>query len=225
MGATNTCMPAKSAKEFVRRVLRRVGWLAGLTVLLAGLAAGGAETKTLVFFGDSLTAGLGVDLAEAYPARIGEKLKQAALPWRVVNAGLSGETTSGGLRRLDWVLKQPVDLIVLELGGNDGLRGIAPELTRSNLQAMIDRVRTVRPTARIILAGMQIPPNLGPDYAAAFARIFPELAEKNHTGLIPFLLEGVGGVPELNQPDGIHPTPEGHRQVAETVWRVVQPYL
>ncbi len=181
--------------------------------------------KTLVFFGDSLTAGAGVDPTEAYPAVIGRKLAAASLPWRVVNAGLSGETTAGGLRRLAWVLRQPVDLIVLELGGNDGLRGLDPSLTRANLQAMIDRIHALRPQARIILAGMQVPPNLGPDYTRAFARLYPELAEKNHTGLIPFLLAGVGGMPELNQADGIHPTPAGHHQVAETVWPILLPYL
>ncbi|MFI5335242.1 MAG: arylesterase [Opitutales bacterium] len=224
--APTTPMPPKSAKQFVQRVGRRVGWLIGLAGLLTAPVAAATEApRTLVFLGDSLTAGAGVDPAEAYPAVVERKLQEAGRPWRVVNAGLSGETTAGGLRRLDWVLRQPVDLIVIELGGNDGLRGIAPELTRANLQAMIDRVRTVRPQAVIVLAGMQVPPNLGPDYTRAFARIFPELAARNHTGLIPFLLEGVGGVPELNQPDGIHPTAEGHRRVAETVWRVLLPLL
>jgi acyl-CoA thioesterase-1 len=197
-----------------------------LVLLLAVSLLPAAEpTKTLVFFGDSITAGAGLDPSEAYPAVIQKKLTETGRPWRVVNAGLSGETTSGGLRRLDWVLRQPVDLMVIELGGNDGLRGIAPSLTHSNLQAMIDRIRERRPNARIVLAGMQIPTNLGPEYTREFAHLYPDLAEHNHIMLIPFLLEGVGGVPELNQADGIHPTAEGHRKVAETVWAVLSPLL
>ena len=218
---STTLSPRKSAKEFVQRVLQLVGWLFGLSGLLAVFHVQAAESKTLVFFGDSLTAGAGVDPSEAYPAEIGRMLAAAGKPWRVVNAGLSGETTAGGLRRIDWVLRQPVDLIVLELGGNDGLRGIAPDVTRTNLQAIIDRIHATRPQAKIVLAGMQVPPNLGQEYTKAFANLFPELAARNHTGLIPFLLEGVGGIPELNQADGIHPTPEGHRKVAKTVWDVL----
>jgi acyl-CoA thioesterase-1 len=189
------------------------------------LSVTAAEPRTLVFFGDSLTAGYGVDPDEAYPALIEKKIEETGRPWRVVNAGLSGDTTAGGLRRLDWVLRQPVDLIVIELGANDGLRGLPPEMTRTNLQLMIDRVRARAPKAGIVLAGMQIPTNLGPQYTAAFAAIYPELAAKNHTGLIPFLLEGVGGRPELNQGDGMHPTAEGHEKVAETAWKVLLPLL
>ncbi len=186
-----------------------------------------AETKTLVFFGDSLTAGYGLDdpAAEAFPALIQKKIEAEHLPWHVVNAGLSGETTAGGRRRIDWILRQPVDLFVLELGGNDGLRGISPADTRANLQAIIDRVRGKYPAARIVLAGMQIPTNLGPDYTRAFGNVFPELAEKNHLPFIPFLLQGVGGHPELNQADGIHPTAAGHALVAENVWKILRPLL
>jgi acyl-CoA thioesterase-1 len=129
------------------------------------------------------------------------------------------------LRRLDWVLRQPVDIFVLELGGNDGLRGIASENSRSNLEAMITRIRAKYPHVAIVLAGMQLPTNLGPDYTRQFAAMFPELAEKHHTALIPFLLEGVGGVPGLNQADGIHPTAEGHKLLADTVWRTLQKLL
>ena len=180
----------------------------------------------MIFFGDSLTAGYGLDSPdEAFPAVIQRKIDDAGRPWRVVNAGLSGETTAGGLRRLDWVLRQPVDIFVLELGGNDGLRGIPVETSRSNLQAMIERIRTRFPNVSIVLAGMQIPTNLGPDYIHQFADMYPALAEKNHTLLIPFLLEGVGGVPSLNQADGIHPTAQGHQIVADTVWRTLQPLL
>ena len=188
--------------------------------LVTGLGA--VETKTVIFFGDSITAGNGLESDSAFPALIQRKLDAAGRPWRVVNAGLSGETTAGGLRRLDWILRQPVDIFVLELGGNDGLRGILLESSLSNLQTMIERIRAKYPPAIIVLAGMQIPTNLGPDYTRQFAAMYPELARKNHTVLIPFLLEGVGGVPSLNQADGIHPTAEGHKIVAETVWRTLQ---
>ncbi|HVU16394.1 MAG TPA: arylesterase [Candidatus Didemnitutus sp.] len=196
-------------------------------LLFAVIFAAGhaAETRTLVFFGDSLTAGLGVDPDEAFPALIQKKIEAAGKSWRVVNAGLSGETTAGGLRRLDWILRQPVDLIVVELGANDGLRGLKPEVTRANLQAIIDRIRTHDPKIRIVLAGMRVPTNLGPEYTASFAAIFPELATANKITLIPFLLEGVGGHPELNQGDGMHPTPAGHAKVADNVWTVLAPLL
>lgn len=192
-----------------------------------GLAAGlgAVETKTVIFFGDSLTAGYGVDPAEAYPALIQQKIDAAGRPWRVVNAGLSGETSAGGLRRLDWILRQRVDIFVLELGGNDGLRGIPPATTRANLAAMIKRIRARYPDVIVILAGMQMPSNMGPDYTRDFAAIYPEVARSGEALLIPFLLDGVGGVPSLNLPDGIHPTPEGHRIVADTVWLTLQPLL
>ncbi len=189
--------------------------------LVAGLGA--AEPKTLLFFGDSLTAGYGVEPDEAYPALIQRKLEQAGLPWHVVNAGLSGETTAGGLRRLDWILRQHVDIFVIELGGNDGLRGIAPELTRANLTAMIGRIRQRYPDVKLVVAGMQLPTNMGPEYTREFAAIFPEVARAGGAVLIPFLLDRVGGVPTLNQADGIHPTAEGHKIVADTVWRTLQP--
>ncbi len=191
--------------------------------LAAGLGA--AEPKTLVFFGDSLTAGLGVDPAEAYPALIQRKITGAGLPWRVVNAGLSGETTAGGLRRLDWILRQKADLFVIALGGNDGLRGIAPATTRSNLDQMIERLRHHSPDIKVVIAGMQLPTNLGPEYTRDFAAIFPEVARARGAGLIPFLLDRVGGVTNLNQADGIHPNAAGHQIVAETVWRALQPLL
>ncbi len=189
--------------------------------LVAGLGA--AEPKTVLFFGDSLTAGYGVEPDEAYPALIQRKIEQAGLPWRVVNAGLSGETTSGGLRRLDWILRQHVDIFVIELGGNDGLRGINPALTGSNLTAMIDRIRQRYPDVKLVLAGMQLPTNMGADYTREFAAIYPEVAKAGHAVLIPFLLDRVGGIPTLNQADGIHPTAEGHQIVADTVWRTLQP--
>ncbi len=209
-------LPPKRKSQTWRTVVLSL-WLA------AGLGA--AETKTILFFGDSITAGYGVDPDEAYPALIQRKLNDAGLPWKVVNAGLSGETTSGGLRRLDWILRQRVDIFVIELGGNDGLRGIAPATTRSNLEHMIERIHQQSPDARVIIAGMQLPTNLGPDYTRDFAAIYPEVARASGSGLIPFLLDRVGGVTTLNQPDGIHPTAEGHQIVADTVWRTLQPLL
>lgn len=200
-------------------------WRAVVLILGLVVGLGAAEPKTLLFFGDSLTAGYGLDPDEAFPALIQRKLSDRGRAWRVVNAGLSGETTSGGLRRLDWILRQPVDIFVIELGGNDGLRGISPETSRSNLEAMIKRIRERAPHVKVVLAGMQMPTNMGPDYTRQFAAMYPEIAEKLKVTLIPFLLEGVGGVPRLNQPDGIHPTAEGHKIVAETVWRTLEPLL
>lgn len=193
--------------------------------LLLSVAAIAAETKTVLFFGDSITAGYGLDPDEAYPALVQEKADKAGIPVRVVNAGLSGETTSGGLRRLDWVLRQRVDVFVIELGGNDGLRGIAPDVTRANLETMVDRVRKKFPDAVVMLAGMQMPTNMGAQHTQAFARIYPEVAKNTGCVLIPFLLEGVGGMPELNLPDGIHPTAKGHEMIAETVWKYLEPVL
>jgi len=190
-------------------------------------AAKPAAHRTLVFFGDSLTAGYGLDepATEAFPALIQKKIDAARLPWRVVNAGLSGETSSGGLRRVEWVLRQPVDAFVLALGGNDGLRGIEPAITRANLSGIIARVREKNPAAKIVLAGMQMPPNLGQDYTRDFAEIYSALAKQEHVAFVPFLLADVGGQPELNQPDGIHPNADGHRKVAENVWAHLLPLL
>ena len=182
-------------------------------------------TKRLLFFGNSLTAGYGVEPEQAFPALIGQKIDSLGLPYEVVNAGLSGETTAGGRSRVGWILRQPVDVFVLELGGNDGLRGLPLAATRANLQGIIDTVRRRRPGTQIVLAGMQIPPNLGPQYARDFQAIYQDLAAKNNLVLIPFLLEGVGGDRRLNQPDGIHPTPEGHRILARNVWAVLQPLV
>jgi acyl-CoA thioesterase-1 len=182
-------------------------------------------SRTLLFLGDSLTAGYGIDPALAFPALVEERIEERDWPWRVVNAGLSGETSAGGLRRIDWLLRQRVDLLVLELGGNDGLRGIPPSDTRANLQGIIDRTLERYPEARIVIAGMQIPPNLGQPFTAEFRDLYPELAAANDATLIPFLLEGVGGVPDLNLPDGIHPTAQGHERVADNVWVVLEPLL
>jgi acyl-CoA thioesterase-1 len=202
---------------------------ATLFLLVAGLGSRlpAADARTIVFFGDSLTAGYGLENpgAEAYPALIGKKLEAAGLPWRVVNAGLSGDTSAGGERRLDWVLRQPVGIFVLALGANDGLRGFDPAVTRANLEAIVERVRARYPAAVIVLAGMRMPPNLGEDYTRAYAAIFPRVAADEHIALIPFLLAGVGGNPALTQPDGLHPTAAGDAIMAETVWQTLQPLL
>jgi len=221
-------MDANRSHSFPKRKGQRRGaWALVLWCMLGGMAVASfsAEPKTIVFFGDSITAGLGLDPDEAYPALIQKKLATEGIPGRVVNAGLSGETTAGGLRRLEWILRQPVTILVIELGGNDGLRGIAPENSRKNLQAMIDLVHQKSPATKVVLAGMQLPTNLGPEYTAKFAAIFPDLAKANELPLIPFLLARVGGVANLNQADGIHPTAEGHQIVAETVWVVLRPLL
>jgi acyl-CoA thioesterase-1 len=179
----------------------------------------------VVFFGTSLTAGLGLNLDQAYPALIQAKLDSAHLPYRVVNAGVSGATSADGLERVDWVLKQGVAVFVLELGANDALRGQDLRATRRNLQAILDHVRAQRPTARIIVAGMQAPPNLGRPYGEAFRGMFVDLSRANHASLIPFLLAGVAGVDSLNNADGLHPNAAGSRRVAQNVWDVLVPVL
>lgn len=181
--------------------------------------------KRIVFFGNSLTAGYGVDPDEAFPGVIQSIIDSLGLNYQVVNAGISGETTATGKNRIEWILKQRVDVFVLELGGNDGLRGIDLDETKRNLQEIIDIVRATYPKAKIVLAGMQIPPSMGAAYVNKFQKIFPELASKNNIHLIPFLLEGVGGEPDLNLPDRIHPTAEGHKILAENVWKVLKDML
>ena len=181
-----------------------------------------SDTKIIVFFGNSLTAGYGLDTEEAFPALIQDKIDSLQLNYTVVNSGLSGETTTSGKNRLDWVLNQKIDVFVLELGANDGLRGIPLGETRKNLQEIIDAVKTKNPETKIILAGMQIPPNMGKDYTTEFKSMYPDLAEKNQTLLIPFLLENVAGIPALNQADGIHPTTKGQKIVSDNVWEILQ---
>ncbi|HKP02200.1 MAG TPA: GDSL-type esterase/lipase family protein [Chthoniobacterales bacterium] len=181
--------------------------------------------KNIVFLGDSLTAGLGVQSGEAFPALVAEKIRAAQLPFEIQNAGLSGDTSAGGLRRIDWLLQRPIDVLFLELGGNDGLRGLDLKAMKSNLQAIIDKAKTKNPQMKVVIAGMQMPPNMGDDYANGFSRVYRELAQENKATLIPFLLEGVGGNRELNQRDLIHPSPEGHRIIADLVWRTLEPIL
>ena len=183
------------------------------------------KKKTIVFFGNSLTAGYGVSPSEAFPAIIQKKIDSLGLPYNVINAGVSGETSSGGKTRIDWILREPVDIFVLELGANDGLRGTALSETKKNLQDIIDSVKTKYPHTKLVFAGMEIPPNMGQAYTTEFRNIYIELAAKNKMTLIPFLLEGVGGEPELNQSDGIHPTAEGHLIVAKNVWKQLEKLL
>ena len=184
-----------------------------------------SDRKTIVFFGNSLTAGMGLEPQQGFPARIQEKIDSMGLDYFVVNAGISGETTASGESRIGWLMRDEIDIFVLELGANDGLRGIPLTETRENLQAIIDTVKKNNPDVKIVLAGMQIPPNMGPEYTSGFRKLFPEIAEKNDAHLIPFLLEDVAGIPELNQADGIHPTEEGQRIVAQNVWEILKPIL
>lgn len=187
--------------------------------------APGRRPSTVLFVGTSLTAGLGLAQEDAYPALVQEKIDSAGLPFRVVNAGVSGETSAGALRRVDWLLRQPFEVLVLETGANDMLRGTDLDSTRANIQSIIDRVRAERPGVRIVLAGMLAPPNLGRGYANRFGELYPALAERNDLPLVPFLLEDVGGVREMNQGDGIHPNEEGARLLARNVWTVLEPVL
>lgn len=183
-------------------------------------------TKKIVFFGDSLTAGYGLeDITNAFPGLIQQKIDSLQLKYTVVNSGVSGETTAGGKNRIDWVLNDKPDIFVLELGANDGLRGVPLTETKNNLQAIINAVKKKYSETKIVLVGMQIPPNMGQDYTTEFKNIFPTLAEKNKLELVPFLLENVGGVAKLNQSDGIHPTAEGHQILAKNVWEVLKNLL
>jgi acyl-CoA thioesterase-1 len=184
-----------------------------------------AEKKVILFFGTSLTAGMGLDLQEAFPAIIQQKIDSLGLDFTVVNAGLSGDTSASGKNRIEWVLNQEVAVFVLELGANDGLRGLPLKETAANLQAIIDIVRKKNADTKIVIAGMQMPPNMGSEYTTEFKEMFPKLAKENKVALVPFLLENVGGYPALNQDDGIHPTAEGQKIVAANVWKVLQPML
>ena len=207
----------------MKRTVFKMAFRLAASLLWLGVAtaacAGADSTRVVLFFGDSLTAGYGVGVERAYPAVIQARIDSLGLDFEVVNAGLSGETTAAGLRRIDWILRRPVAVFVLELGGNDGLRGLPLEHTKENLQQILKRVREREPDAVLVVAGMRLPPNLGPLYIEQFRAIFPWLAERTGALLIPFLLEGVGGDAAFMLPDGIHPTAEGHRLVADVVWK------
>ena len=183
------------------------------------------KKKSIVFFGNSLTAGYGLSPEQAFPALIQKRIDSLGLPYQVINAGVSGETSSGGKTRIDWILREPVDIFILELGANDGLRGTPLSETKKNLQDIIDKVKGKYPGSKLVFAGMEMPPNMGQAYTTEFRNIYTELATKNKMTLIPFLLEGVGGEPDLNQEDGIHPNEQGSLIVAENVWKQLEKLL
>jgi len=185
----------------------------------------GSKQKTIMFFGDSITAGMGLDPSQAFPALIENMIDSLGLDYRVLNGGLSGETSAAGLRRIDWMLKDPVDVFVLELGANDGLRGIDLGSTQDNLEAILDKVIANNPETKLVVAGMMIPPNMGFDYTDEFRELFPNLAQKYDAVLIPFILKDVAGIEDLNQADGIHPAEEGHEIISRTVWEYIGPIL
>ncbi len=197
-----------------------------LSVYFTLPTANAEEAAThILFFGDSLTAGYGIDPELAYPALIQKKIEAAGIAAEITVGAVSGDTSAGGLRRIDWMLRKPVDIFVLALGANDGLRGTDTEASAKNLQAIIDKVKARYPEARIVIAGMRLPPSLGKDYTEAFAEIYPALAKANDATLIPFLLQGVGGHIDLNLTDRIHPNPAGHKILSETVWLYLSPLL
>ncbi len=189
------------------------------------LLYGQDSSQRILFFGDSITAGYGIDKEDAFPALIQQKIDSLDWNYKAVNGGSSGETSAGGLTRIDWVLRQPVSVFVLELGGNDGLRGIDLDVTKENLQKIIHKVESEYPEATIIITGMQVPPNLGSEYTTKFKEMYPELAEDNDIELIPYFLDELGGDSELMQSDGIHPTEEGHQLLADKTWEVLKPIL
>lgn len=208
LAASNTASPPESGQKEAK----------------LGTTASDSAVRVL-FLGDSITAGSGVGQEEAFPYLVSEMAKNEGIEAVVVDGGVSGDTSTGGLNRLDWLLKNRVDVLVLELGGNDGLRGVELTLTQENLSNIIRKTKQTWPGVEIVVAGMQVPPNIGHEYTAQFKAMFPKLAKEHNAVLIPFILEGVGGVKELNQPDGIHPTPKGHQIIAETVWKTLQPIL
>lgn len=184
-----------------------------------------SQPKNILFFGTSLTAGYGLNTGEGYPELIQHQLDSLKLPYKAINGGLSGETSAAGKSRITWLLKQPITIFVLELGANDGLRGVPVKETTVNLQSIIDQVKSKYPEAKLMLTGMEVPPNMGDKYASDFRNMFKELAAKNQMTFLPFLLEGVAGIPKLNQNDGIHPTAEGQKIVAKNVWSKLQSLL
>ncbi len=219
----------------VWRVIRMT-WGKWMTACLLLTAGGGLSDvnaqnandgkKRLVILGDSITAGHGLDPQEAYPALLQKKIDAAALPYTITNAGVSGDTTAGGLRRINWALgQQGADVLIVALGGNDGLRGVSPVETSANLSGIIDKAREKNPEMKILIAGMRMPDNFGVEFTTSFQAVFPKVAADKDVVLIPFLLDGVGGDAKLNQPDRIHPTAEGQKKVAETVWKVLESQL
>lgn len=212
-------------KTLRRKILLGL-WAAAAGVLFAENAVKANDTqKRIVILGDSITAGYGLDPRESYPAVLQKKIDRAKLPFVVANAGVSGDTTAGGLRRVAWAMTKGADILVIALGGNDGLRGISPAETKKNLLGIISKARTRNPKIQIFIAGMQMPDNMGPEFTERFKTLFPAVAKESKSTLIPFLIEGVGGDERLNQADGIHPTAEGQKIIAENVWKILQPKL
>lgn len=220
------CLPSLHFNQKIKRQPKMKKIALFIILLFFATFTFAQQQKTIVFFGNSLTAGMGVQPEQAFPALIQDKIDKAGLNYQVVNAGLSGETTAGGVSRINWILKNnDIDIFVLELGANDGLRGIPVTQTRQNLKIIIEKVRASESGVKIVLTGMQVPPNMGDNYTGEFKSIFPEIAKEKNVQLVPFLLEGVGGEKSLNQSDGIHPNPEGHKILAENVWKVLKPLL
>ena len=216
-------MPARELLNDFAKPLLLALWLIAWVIGHSSAAVADDNRPRIVAFGDSLTAGLGVAAEEAYPARLQRRLDEQGLRYRVINAGVSGDTTAGGVRRVDWVLKSRPDLVILELGGNDGLRGLNLDETKANLERIIKRCQDASVT--VILAGMKLPPNYGAEYTKGFEAIYPALAKQYRLTLIPFFLDGVAGSASLNQADGIHPTSEGYRIIADKVMETVKPLL
>ena len=203
-----------------------IAWTVAVGILFAGNAVKANDTqKRIVILGDSITAGYGLDPGESYPAVLQKKIDQAKLPFVVANAGVSGDTTAGGLRRVAWAMTKGADILVIALGGNDGLRGISPAETKKNLLGIVSKARTRNPKIQVFIAGMQMPDNMGHEFTERFKTLFPAVAKESKSTLIPFLIEGVGGDERLNQADGIHPTAEGQKIIAENVWKILQPKL
>ncbi|WP_440999387.1 arylesterase [Fodinibius sp. SL11] len=196
-----------------------------MSFLLPMMLYGQETPKRVLFFGDSITAGYGIGEAKAFPALIQQKIDSLSWNFKAVNGGSSGETSAGGVSRIDWMLRQPISVFVLELGGNDGLRGIDLDATKQNLQKIIDKVEAEYPNASIVITGMQVPPNLGPEYTGKFKKMYPKLAEENNAELVPYFLDDLGGDSTLMQSDGIHPTEAGHKVLAEKTWDVLKPIL
>jgi acyl-CoA thioesterase-1 len=206
--------------------VRKTAWCRALISLpLLGLCAAAPAPRTILFLGNSITAGYGLEPSQAFPALIQTRIDAKGWNFRVINAGQSGDTSAGGLTRLEWLLKNRVDVLVLELGGNDGLRGLPVEVTKKNLDAIIHRTKERYPNVKVIVAGMKLPPNMGSDYVRRFEALFPAVAKENGAVLIPFILEGVGGMRKLNLPDGIHPTAAGHEIIANNVWKYLEAVL
>jgi len=210
---------------FLRKFLLGLLLTTGAGLLAEESPNANATAKRIVILGDSITAGYGLDPNEAYPALLQEKIAAAKLPFTVANAGVSGDTTAGGLRRVAWAMAKGADVLIIALGGNDGLRGISPEETKKNLLGIIAQARAKNPAIKILLAGMIMPDTMGRDFTTRFKAVFPEAADESKAILIPFLLQDVGGIENLNQPDGIHPTPEGQTKIAGTVWKILEPVI